>query len=202
MSIECLTAPSARPVSDPGAQPLGLGLEIGAFAAGRGQRGFLERDPEPLRAFAGASGATFAGGLVVSGAAARPAGEVPGGREHGHVDADFSDHHLSGAAGDAGEGAGELDARGERAELLLDRFGEPGDLLLEEIEVGEDRADHRRVMGLKAARQRLAQRRDLRAQLPFREVGQHLGIGGALNERVEHRPARSAEKCRWRRNRA
>jgi len=67
---------------------------------------------------------------------------VPRGREHAHVDADLSDHHLSGPMSDAGEGARELDAGRERAKLRLDRLREPGDLFVEKIEVGEDRADH------------------------------------------------------------
>lgn len=45
------------------------------------QRGLFERDPEPLRAFAGPSAAAFAGGLVL------------------HVDADLSDHARCPAVG-------------------------------------------------------------------------------------------------------
>src|ERR1700691_1178790 len=109
-------------VPDPGAKPLVLGLEVAAFHAGSGERGFFERDPEPFGAFAGPSGAALAGGTVVAGTLSCPRGEVPGGGEHGHVGPDLSDHYLGGAAGDAGESARELDAR-ERAELFLDRLG-------------------------------------------------------------------------------
>ena len=181
-------------VAEPGAESLVLGLEVGVLGAGRGEGGFFERDPEPFGAFAGPAGAAFAGGLVVAGAASGPGGEVPGGREHGHVDADLGDDapRRCGAA-TPGIVHSSSTAGRERAELLLDRVGEPVDLLVEEVEVGEDRADHQRVMGVEAALQRLAQRRELRAQPALGEVGEHLGVGRARNERVEHRPAGLAE---------
>jgi len=69
-------------VSDPWSESLVLGLEVGVLGAGRGEGGFFERDPEPLGAFAGASGAAFAGGLVVAGAASGPGREVSGGGEY------------------------------------------------------------------------------------------------------------------------
>src|SRR3954447_22903782 len=49
-----------------------LRREVAVAGADGGQRGFFERDPEPLGAVAGASGAACAGGLVVAGAAAGP----------------------------------------------------------------------------------------------------------------------------------
>ena len=56
----------------------------------------------------------------------------------------------------------------ERAELRLDRFGEPGDLLVQEVEMREDRADHQRVMGLEATIERLSQRAGIFARsFPF-----------------------------------
>ena len=59
-------------VSDPGSEPLVLGLEVAVLGPGRGESGFFERDPKPLGSFAGASGASFAGGLVVAGALPGP----------------------------------------------------------------------------------------------------------------------------------
>ena len=80
---------------------------------------------------------------------------------------------------------------------------ELGDLLVEEVEVSEDRADDQRVMGIKAALERFAQRGESsRRSLPLREVGEHLRVGGAGNERVEHRPARLAEDVARRHSRA
>src|SRR6266498_4204119 len=88
-------------VADPRAEPLVLGLQVAPFCPGGGEGCFLERDSEPLAAFAAAAGAAFAGGLVVAGAAAGPGGEVAGGGDAAHVGADLSDHDLRGAGGDA-----------------------------------------------------------------------------------------------------
>jgi hypothetical protein len=44
----------------------------------------------------------------------------------------------------------------ERGDLLGDRLGQAGDLLIEEVDVGEDGADPQRVHAVNAARERLA----------------------------------------------
>jgi hypothetical protein len=49
-------------VADPGFEAFVLGGEVAVAGADRGQRGLLERDPEPFGAVAGAIGAAFAGG--------------------------------------------------------------------------------------------------------------------------------------------
>src|ERR1035441_1711427 len=97
---ECAAVPDAW------FEALVLGLEVAVLGSGGGQRGFLERDPEELAAFASASGVAFAGGLVVAGAACGPGGEVPGAGEHAHVGADLGDHRLGGALSDAGDRGG------------------------------------------------------------------------------------------------
>src|SRR5881227_3834721 len=79
-------------VSEARLEALVLRGEVAVLGADRGERGFLERDPEPLRALAGTPGAAFAGRLVVAGAAAGPGREVPGAGEDAHVGADLSDH--------------------------------------------------------------------------------------------------------------
>ena len=71
--------------------------------------------------------------------------------EAAHVDADLGDDHLGGAPLDAGDRAEQLNRRGERGELRLDLVGEQLDLLVEEVEVGEDRRDDQRVLGIEAA---------------------------------------------------
>jgi hypothetical protein len=76
-------------------------LQGAVVGFGRGDRGVFERDVEVLRALAGAAGAAFAGRLVVAGSLSGPAGEVPGGRELGHVGADLGDQDLSGLLSDA-----------------------------------------------------------------------------------------------------
>ena len=139
-------------VPEAGFEPLVLGLEVAVFGAGRGQRGFLERDPEELAALAGRPERRLPADWSLPGQRPGPGGEVPGGGEHAHVDADLGDHHLGGAGGDAGDRGGQRDGRlPGRAQLGLDRLGELGDLLVEEVQVREDRADDQRVMGLEAA---------------------------------------------------
>src|SRR3954451_2113898 len=64
------------PVAAAGAQPLVLRAEIDVVGAGGGHRGFGEGGVEPLGAVPGLAGAAFAGGAVVTGALAGPAGEV------------------------------------------------------------------------------------------------------------------------------
>jgi len=93
---------------------------------------------EPLRA---RPERAFAGGLVVAGALAGPGSELAGGREDAHVGADLGDDRLGGACFDAGDRTQKLNGRCERVQLLLDRLGEPVDLLVQEVEVGQDGAD-------------------------------------------------------------
>src|SRR4051794_4440000 len=107
-------------VSDAGPQSSVLGLQVAAVGAGGGQRGFFERDRQPLAAFAAPAGAACAGRLVVAGAASGPGGEMPGAGRAGHVGADLSDYDLGGAFGHAGDRGGQRHAGGERAELVLD----------------------------------------------------------------------------------
>ena len=76
--------------------PVVVGREVGVLGAAGGLGGLDQGGAQPLGAVAGASGAVFAGGLVVAGAHAGPRGEVPGGREAGHVGADLGEDHLGG----------------------------------------------------------------------------------------------------------
>ena len=52
--------------------------------------------------------------------------------------------------------------------------------------MGQHLTDQEGVMGPKASGQGLAQRRELPAQRATRQVGQDVGIAGALREGVEH----------------
>jgi len=114
---------------------------------------------------------------------------VLGGWEHAHVDADLGDQDLGGALLDARDRHQQVTVRRERAELLLDLGREPVDRLVEEVDVREDLPDDQRVLVGEAADQRLAQRRDLLAQLATCELCEHVRIGRAGHQRVEHRPA-------------
>src|ERR1044072_8696683 len=119
-SMECLTAPIALP------WPI------------------LERGVEPARSLAGASGALFAGGAVVAGALSGPRCEVPGGGEDAHVCADLGDDDFGGAPLNARDRAQQFNGCVERGDAFLDRVREAVDLLVEEVQVREDRADQRR----------------------------------------------------------
>ena len=105
----------------------------------------LVREVQPLRAVAGLARATLAGRLVVAGALAAQ-GQVPRRRESGHVGADLGEDALGAASLDADDRAQQLNRRRERADLVLDRVREPLDLLVEEIDVREDRPDPQSVV--------------------------------------------------------
>src|SRR5579875_2942616 len=124
------------------------GLEVAAVGADRGERRVLERVVEPLAPFTGPAGATLAGGLVVAGTLPGPGRQVAGRREHAHIEADLGDDVFGGAPLDARAGTQQLNRRGERGELLLDRVGDALYLLLEEVDVREDGVDQQRVQRL------------------------------------------------------
>jgi hypothetical protein len=86
-----------------------------------------------------------------------------------------------------------FNGRPERGDLFLDRVREAVDLLIEEVDVREDRADPQRVQLVEATLERLFERGQLLAQPAFGELGEQLGVGRAMHERVEHRAARDAE---------
>src|SRR3954454_24048016 len=71
-------------------------------------------------------------------------------------------------------------------ELLLDRLRQALDVLVEEVDVGEDRANPEAVVLVEVARQRFARGGDLLAHLPPRELRQRVRIGLAGDQRVEH----------------
>ncbi len=117
----------------------------------------------------------------------RPAHEARcRGREARHVGADLADDAFGAAVLDADDGAQQLHRRRERMDLVLDHRGELVDLLVEEIDMAQDRADPEAMMSIEVARERLAQSGDLLAHLPARQVGQDLGVGLAGDQCVEH----------------
>ena len=118
---------------------------------------------------------------------------MAGGGKHAHVRPGLGDDHLGGSPPDARDRAQELNRRRERDESLLERVREPLDLLIEEVQVGEDRADQQHVQLVEAALERLAQPRQLLAQAAAGELGEQLGVSGARHQRVEHRPPGGAE---------
>jgi hypothetical protein len=114
---------------------------------------------------------------------------VPGGWEHGHVQAAFGDQDLRGVCLDAGDGAEQLDGVGVRGERQLDPLAEVLQRGVEGVDVREELRDHDPVMlDREAALERFAQLRDLVGHPGLGERGELLGIADATQERLEHRP--------------
>jgi hypothetical protein len=146
--------------------------------------------------FAHAARAAFAGGFVMAGATPGPRGEMPRGREAGHVGPDLGQDDFGGAPVDTREGVEQLDLRRQRGEALLDLPRQPLDGVLEVLNVREQFPDDERMVRAEAPLQGLAQLGELLAQLAAGEVGQRRRIPGALDESGEHRPAGDAEDFR------
>ena len=115
------------------------------------------------------------------------------GREAAHVRADLGEQHLGGAPVDAGDRVQQLELTGERAGQLLDPLRQGRDRLVEEVDLGEHLPDQQRVVAGEAALERFAQRGDLLAQRALGQLGEHLGVVGAGDQRVEHPPGGHAE---------
>ena len=119
---------------------------------------------------------------------------MPGGREDGHVGADLGDDHLGGAPLHAGDRAEQLNRRRRKGAICSSIASESRSICSSRKSMwARICADDQRVLGVEAALERLAQRRQLLAQLPFGELGEHRRVGRARDERVEHRPAGLAE---------
>src|SRR4051812_1243340 len=82
----------------------------------------------------------------------------------------------------------------KRGDALLDRLREPVDLLVQEVQVREDRADQQRVQVVKAALERLLELRQLLTQPALGQLGEDLGIGRPRDQCVEHRAPGHAEQ--------
>src|SRR5512133_2705207 len=102
--MEWPTAIAAFLLADAAGQPPVLGGQVGVAAAGSGPGALGQHVGQPAVALGGLARAALAPGDVVARAATRPACQVPGGREHGHVDPDLGDDALSGALADPGDG--------------------------------------------------------------------------------------------------
>ena len=115
------------------------------------------------------------------------------GREAAHVRPDLAQQHLGGAAVDARDRVQQLKLTRERARELLDPLRQGGDRLVEEVDLGEHLSHEQRVVAGEPALERFAQRGDLLAQRALGQLGEHVGIVSAGDQRVEHLPGRDAE---------
>lgn len=76
-----------------------------------------------------------------------------------HVNPDLGNDHLSCAPLNGWDRKEQFNIRRESGNLLLDRVQEPVDLLVQEVDVREDRADPQRVRMIEAALERARRRR-------------------------------------------
>ena len=113
--------------------------------------------------------------------------------EAAHVGAQLGDDHLGGALGDARNRAQKLTLALERAHALLDLCRERADRLIQVLDVRKQMGDQQRVVVAKAPLQRLAQQRQLRAQLAFGQIRELGGIRGARDQRLDHALSGDAE---------
>ena len=111
---------------------------------------------------------------------------MPRGGKARHVGADLADDAFGAAVLDADDRAQQLNRRRDRADLLFDHAGELFDLLVQEIDVAQDRSDPQPMVGVEVSGERLAQRGDLLAHLLARQLGEHVRVGLAGDQRVEH----------------
>ena len=115
------------------------------------------------------------------------------GGETAHVGADLGQQHLGGALVDAGDRVEQLELTGERAGQLLDPLRQRLDGLIEEVDLREHLPDEQRVVAGEATLERFSERGDLRAQRALGELGEHVWVVGAGDQRVEHPPCGHAE---------
>src|SRR6266542_6257552 len=97
-----------------------LGRGITPSLAGGGSRGFGQRPPQELTTLAGLAFLAFARALIVTGAHARPGGQMARRREARHVGADLSQQHLSGGSPHARDPV-------QAIQLVLERLQPLGD---------------------------------------------------------------------------
>jgi hypothetical protein len=144
---------------------------------------------EPSIAVVGGAGSSFAAGDVVAGTDTGPRGEVGGGREATHVDADLGDDALGCPSADANDRVETVAGLSERRHHSIDLLVESSDGRLEVLDVVERDRQHRGVVLAEAAAQCLAQLWDLLAQARSGQVGEHLGVTFTVDQRPQHQTA-------------
>jgi hypothetical protein len=82
---------------------------------------------------------------------------------------------------------------GERGDHPVDVRVELGDRGLQLLQVRHGQADQEGMVATKPAPQRLAQLGKLGAQPALGQLGQHLGVALASDQRQKHRPTRGAQ---------
>ena len=106
-----------------------------------------------------------------------------------HVRADLGQDHLSGALAHPWDRHQQLQQGRERGGHAGHLRAQAPDRLVQLVDAGQHLGDQQPMMGSKATLQGLPQCRQLGPQPPPSQLGQHLGIMGALNQCLQHRPA-------------
>jgi hypothetical protein len=170
-----------------------LGGQVGVAATGGGPGALGQDIGQPAVALGGLAGAALAPGAVVARAAARPGGQVAGGREDRHVHADLGDDRLGGAFADPGDGVQPVTGRGERGDHLVHARVEADDRALQVLQVVKGQPDQQRMMLAEATPQGLTQLGELGAQPAPGQLRQDLGVAFAGDQSAQHRPARDTQ---------
>ena len=113
-----------------------------------------------------------------------------GGRELRHVSAGLGDDDVGGAGADAWDRADQVVECAKRLQHHLDPLGQPSDgggVLIDQVQV---QASQERVMRGEPAGQRLRQLWDLDSHPALGQLSEASWIAIAVDERLEHRPAR------------
>ena len=97
--------------------------------------------------------------------------------------------HLGRPAAHPGDGVQPLQRLLDRAQSLGDLGAQPGDLLVEEVDVGQVRRQQEAVVGADAPGQRPLQLRPLRPQPALGQLGQRGRVGRALRAGPPGSPA-------------
>jgi hypothetical protein len=110
-----------------------------------------------------------------------------------NVGADHGDDRLGGALADPGDGVQPVTRHRERGDHLLDAVVEAGDGALQVLQVRQRQPHQQGVMLAEASGERLAQLRQLLAELALGQLGQHHRVAFAVHQGGQHGPAGNPE---------
>jgi hypothetical protein len=151
-----------------------------------------ERVAQPLGSLVRLGRAALAGRLSLTRTHACPRGEVPCGRQDGHVGADLGQDHLGRVSPHPGDALKQDQLGLERGDGGLDPLGDGRDVGFEVVDVGEHALEQKGVVLTEPGGERLLQGGELRPQLAPGELGHRLGVGHAGDEGPHHVASRGA----------
>lgn len=165
-------------------------------AAGQDGGDFAECAGEPGVAFARGGGFVFPGGLVGAWCEPGPGRQMRGGREHGHVHAEFGDEFLGAGDADPGDLIELADLSFIGTDRGFDRGAHLGDVGGHGVDAVEHLGAQQRVVVLEMAGQRLTELTDLRTEPAAGQFSQDLGVALPGDQRSQDGPAGDPEHVR------